>query len=328
MRALAFCLLIASGSSAAAEDGATLARGRELTAAYLEGDTASVFAKMEPGMQRFVRGADGFAQWSAGALADLGEETEVLSETVREDVGFVIYERTSRWSKAAAPWVMRWEIAADGKVAGFAIHPKEDRDPAPTRHRDYVTKTSLRLPFDGEWVVFSGGHTAEQNVHVFQSQQRFAYDMTVARDGRRFRGSGEKLDDFHCWGVPILAPADGTVVTAVGDVPDQAVGSMDQSSLAGNHVILDVGNGEYAVLAHLREGTVRVAAGDAVKAGDELGRCGNSGNTTEPHLHFHLQNSPRLGEGEGLPAFFVDYVADGRPVAQGEPVKGQIVRAR
>ena len=65
-----------------------------------------------------------------------------------------------------------------------------------------------------------------------------------------------------------------------------------------------------------------------MKAGDALGKCGNSGNTTEPHLHFHLQDSPKLGEGEGKPAFFADYVADGKDIERGEPVKGQVVRAR
>lgn len=326
MRALGFFLLLALGFDASADEAATLARGRELTATYLEGDTASVFAQMEPRMQGFVRGADGFAKWSANALAEIGKETEVLSETVREDVGIAVYERTSRWSKSKEPWVIRWEIGPDGKVGGFGIHTQDVREPAPTRHLDYVTKTSLRLPFDGQWTVFSGGRTIEQNVHVVQAQQRFAYDMAITRAGRSYRGAGEALEDYFCWGTPILAPAAGTVVVAVGEQPDQAIGSRERGP--GNHVILDLGNGEYALLGHLRAGSVRVKTGDSVSVGQELGRCGNSGNTSEPHLHFHVQNSPRLGEGEGLPAFFVDYLADGEHVARGEPVKGQVIRAR
>src|SRR3546814_15367827 len=81
------------------------------------------------------------------------------------------------------------------------------------------------------------------------------------------------------------------------------------------------------MLAHLRRGSVAVEAGQQVAAGDELGRCGNSGNTSEPHLHLHLQDAPVFGEGNGLPAFFEDYTADGEVVARGEAVKGQTIRS-
>jgi murein DD-endopeptidase MepM/ murein hydrolase activator NlpD len=90
-------------------------------------------------------------------------------------------------------------------------------------------------------------------------------------------------------------------------------------------VILDHGNGEYSLLAHLRHGSVAVAAGARISAGDKVGECGNSGNTTEPHLHYHLQDTPVFGRAEGLPAQFTGYVADGRPVARGEPVRGQTI---
>lgn len=327
MRALAFFLFLGLGFVASADEAATLAKGRELTATYLKGDTASVFAQMEPRMQGFVGGADAFAKFSASSVAELGKETEVLSETVRQDAGFAIYERTSRCSKVKDPCVIRWEILADGKIAGFGIHTKLDQpEPAPTRHLDYGTKTSLRLPFEGEWTVFNGGRTVEQNHHVVQAQQRFAYDIAIAREGRSYRGAGKTLEDYYCWGAPVVAPSAGTVVAAVDGLRDQPIGSREPG--AGNHLILDLGNGEYAVLGHFRQGSLRVKSGDSVNAGQELGRCGNSGNTTEPHLHFHLQNSPRLGEGEGLPALFVDYVADGKHVARGEPVKGQVVRAQ
>ena len=82
------------------------------------------------------------------------------------------------------------------------------------------------------------------------------------------------------------------------------------------------------MLAHLRQGSVAVGQGQQVAAGDTLGRCGNSGNTSEPHLHFHLQDSPVFGQGNGLPAFFNDYTADGKAVDRGEPVQGQVVSPR
>src|SRR5690606_7128195 len=106
---------------------------------------------------------------------------------------------------------------------------------------------------------------------------------------------------------PVLAPANGTVAHATGDLPDQAIGDTDRANPAGNHVAIDLGNDEYVFLAHLRRGSVAVKEGDTVAEGQVLGRCGNSGNTSEPHLHIHLQTSPILGQGEGLPVFFNSY---------------------
>ena len=95
---------------------------------------------------------------------------------------------------------------------------------------------------------------------------------------------------------------------------------------AGNHVVLDLGHGEYALLAHMQRGSVRVRVGDRVRTGDVLGLTGNSGNSSEPHLHFHVQDRPGLfGGARGLPVSFVDYRADGRRVARGTPVQGQFI---
>ena len=74
--------------------------------------------------------------------------------------------------------------------------------------------------------------------------------------------------------------------------------------------------------------SVRVKPDQLVAEGDTLGLCGNSGNSSEPHLHYHLQNGPAFGAADGLPAFFNDYVADDKPVARGEPVRGQAIRRK
>ena len=99
---------------------------------------------------------------------------------------------------------------------------------------------------------------------------------------------------------------------------------MPTDTPAGNHVVIDHGNGERALYAHLVPGSIPVRVGTTVKRGQALGKCGNSGHSSEPHLHWHLQTA----EGEGLPPRFVDYVADGKPVAKGEPVQGQLLASR
>ena len=109
-------------------------------------------------------------------------------------------------------------------------------------------------------------------------------------------------------------------------LPDNAPGHMDSEHAAGNHVVLDLGHGEYALIAHLERGSVVVKVGDRVRTGQLLGRCGNSGNTSEPHVHIHVQDGPILFLYKGLPVEFSDYFADGKRVAHGIPLQGQFVR--
>jgi murein DD-endopeptidase MepM/ murein hydrolase activator NlpD len=114
----------------------------------------------------------------------------------------------------------------------------------------------------------------------------------------------------------------------VNDLPDNTPGvTTGVRNAAGNHVVLDLGGREYALLAHLQKGSVPVRVGDTVKRGDTLGLCGNSGNSTEPHLHFHLQDRPKLfGDAIGLPVTFFDYIASGKKVMKGSPVQGQSLK--
>lgn len=124
---------------------------------------------------------------------------------------------------------------------------------------------------------------------------------------------------FPAFGAPLLAVADATVVAASDGQRDH----LSRSSLLGlvylmliegnirsiagahrvigNHVILGLGDGTYAVYAHARRGSLRVKAGDTVRAGQQIARCGNSGNSSEPHLHVHLMDSPDLDDARGVP---------------------------
>ncbi len=213
----------------------------------------------------------------------------------------------------------------EGKVGGLFFKPSGGTPPvaAPTRFADYVTKTPLHLPFDGDWFVFWGGRTIEENYHVISVDQRFAYDFLVVRDGTSHRPDAKDNSGYYCWDSPIYAPAEGVVTESVDGIEDNVPGVMNRAAPAGNHVVIDHGNGEYSLLAHFRRGTVTVHVGDHVKAGALIGHSGNSGNSSEPHLHYHLQNGPHFGSGEGLPAPFRDYCADGKPLASGEPRRGQ-----
>jgi hypothetical protein len=216
---------------------------------------------------------------------------------------------------------------AEGKIGGLFFKPSGVAPvAAKTRFGEYVTKTALTLPFDGEWYVFWGGRTVEENYHAVTVDQRFAYDILMMRNGVTHPAGGKANSDYYCFDQPIHAPASGVVTESVDGIEDNVPGVMNPAVPAGNHLVIDHGNGEYSLLAHFRRGTVTVHVGDHVKAGQLLGKCGNSGNSSEPHLHYHLQNGPKFGNGaEGLPAQFLDYCADGKHVDRGEPRKGQAV---
>ncbi|HKT25015.1 MAG TPA: M23 family metallopeptidase [Terriglobales bacterium] len=155
--------------------------------------------------------------------------------------------------------------------------------------------------------------------------QRFAYDFLQLERGWSFRADGVRNEDFICFGQPIYAPASAVVVSTCDGVPDNIPGEMDAKNPLGNYVVLDHGNGEFSFLAHFQIGTVMVRPHAEVEAGDLVGRCGNSGNSSESHLHFHLQNTPEPFIGMGLPAFFCDYLLGGKRVPRGEPVGGQTI---
>ena len=92
--------------------------------------------------------------------------------------------------------------------------------------------------------------------------------------------------------------------------------------MLGNHVVLDVGDGRYAALAHLQHGSATVHAGEHVACGDVVGRCGNSGNSSEPHVHFQLMDHPRALIAAGLPFVFArDGARDGAVPRNGEVIE-------
>lgn len=303
---------------------ATLDRGRATAEAFLAGDMAETWEDLSPDVRGLFGSPEGLETFRGQLTASFGEEAEILTEKVEPGQGAETYVRSARWTGSKAPILVELGIVPDGTVVSFTVRPQPVL--ADSRFLDYQTKTPLRLPFEGEWFVVWGGRTLEQNYHAADRAQRFATDLLIYRDGLTHKGDPQVLDSYLCWDQPILAPAAGTVAFAVNDLPDNPIGSTDPEHPAGNHVVLDFGNGEFAFLGHMREGSVRVQPGTKVAAGEELGRCGNSGNTSEPHLHFHLQTTADLSDGEGLPAFFDGYVADGKPVERGEPQGGQYIR--
>lgn len=165
----------------------------------------------------------------------------------------------------------------------------------------------LRLPFTGRWFVVQGGDTLNVNDHMRVRAQWYAIDFmkTGGPSGRAIvKTTGASVEDFYSWGTEVLAPAAGEVVSAIDSFQDNRVGVKDQNNPGGNQVIIKVDEHTFIFLAHMQKGSVKVKAGDHVTAGEILGLCGNSGNTSGPHIHMHIQDTPTLNHGLGQNLIF------------------------
>jgi murein DD-endopeptidase len=178
----------------------------------------------------------------------------------------------------------------------------------------------------GEWLAANGpsntsGHRRALIPVAGQAHiaQRFAIDWVRLReDGRTFTGDPKDNRNYRCYGDEALAVADAVVVATKDGIPENVPGPASRAvpitleTVGGNHVILDLGQGRYGFYAHLQPGSLRVRVGDKVRRGQVIGLVGNSGNSTEPHLHFHISdaNSP-LGS-DGLPYLLPAFEIQGK----------------
>jgi hypothetical protein len=194
----------------------------------------------------------------------------------------------------------------------------------PSSYDDAPSQVRFRLPIEGAITVAWGGASPDDNYHAGVPAERWAYDLLVTRGGVSHRGDGQVLADYYAYGLPLHSPASGRVVTVRDGEPDVAPGRTRRGQGAGNHVVLEVAPHQYLFMAHLRPGSVAVLPGQYVTAGQIVGAVGNSGHTTEPHVHLHLQDTPVANSGEGIPVFFSTYVvpATGKHVDRGMPTGG------
>ncbi len=178
---------------------------------------------------------------------------------------------------------------------------------------EFAQKTNLIYPFKGRGIVTNAGVT--NGGHRNRSGQ-FAIDVVGLDEhyGVYLTGDGRKSTDYAGWRRVLIAPAAGVVVRARADRPDQPdPENSDPKFFApefpnggdpGNHLVIDHGNGEFSMLAHLQAGSVLVKVGDRVAQGQPLGKLGSSGDTETPHLHYQLQSGRDHEWSDGLPCKF------------------------
>lgn len=180
------------------------------------------------------------------------------------------------------------------------------------------------LPFFGEWEV-SQGHNGDI---THKGAWKNAWDFIISdKKGKQFKGDGDFAEDYYCFGKAITAPFDGVVVEVVNSISDNLIGEIDTKNNWGNTVIIKHSNLIFSKLCHLKHQSVEVKVGDSVQKGQLLGKCGNSGRSPFPHLHFQFQSTPYIGSPT------LDYPL-GHYLLKGEkynlmtfsiPIKGQVI---
>jgi hypothetical protein len=212
------------------------------------------------------------------------------------------------------------------KIIGLWFLPPTPVLPVPEKH-----ETKLTLPFNGLWIVAWGGDTKQLNHHHDVPNQKYAFDLFITgENGKTHKGDGTKNEDYYAFGKEVLAPADGTVTDVIRGVRDNKPGSMNPYSALGNAVVIKHKENEISVIAHFKKGSIKVEEGQIIKQGQLLGLCGNSGNSSEAHIHYHLQNTPIIQDGTGIKCFFENVIVTkddkNSSSKRHSPVKGELIR--
>jgi len=190
---------------------------------------------------------------------------------------------------------------------------------------DYKTKTNLILPFRNTLMVSNGGRNSETNNHFRPASQGpqnqlYAYDFRTETTGKEV-----SLEDYPVFGIEVISPGDGVVAQVVDGSFDCVPGKADRGVGVGNMVIINHQNGEYSLLCHFKHDSICVKVGEHLKQGQLLGLCGNTGNTSQPHIHYNLQDNLPSYEANALPAQFRTILVDGKKKTNYEPVRFQQV---
>lgn len=192
-----------------------------------------------------------------------------------------------------------------GMVASPLMHgfdsPSIDNNTASVSHG---------LPFDNEWVVVNGGVTKTLSHSWSIQTQRYAYDfIQLDEKGKSHKDEGLQLEDYYCYGQPIIATCEGIVREVVDIYPDSVINKQhDIDKLArdirGNYIVIKNVDSTYSFYGHLKPKSIGVKEGQSIQKGDLLALCGNSGFSSEPHLHFHIQDKPSFYCSSGIPIQF------------------------
>lgn len=193
-------------------------------------------------------------------------------------------------------------------IKPYVVFPESDKK--------YSQNTYI-MPIKEEWFVFWGGVNEFVNYHYAYEAQRYAYDLVIMKNDSTFKDSPNVNENYYAFNKEVTAPADGKVIKVVNHLEDNIPGEMYEMEPAGNVIIIEHTNHEYSMVAHLKKNSCLVQQGDTVKQGDVIALCGNSGNSSEAHIHFQVMDAPDLLNCQSLRIRFADGL---------EPIQGDVVK--
>jgi murein DD-endopeptidase len=275
-------------------------------------------------------GTDLTARLARPGLPQTNQEKQRVGGGMRA----IVYIWLTVDAPTAVPVLLRHRITASlGGPAGTAGSDAPRSEPIEVKGEGGEIKVAGAGPLvispplrGGEWLAANGPANASGHRRALipvggrsHIAQRFAIDWVQLReDGLTSTGDKLKNENYRCYGAEALAVADGMVVAVKDGIPQNIPGANSRAvpitleTVGGNHVIVDLGHGRYAFYAHLQPGSLRVKPGDRVRRGQVLGLVGNSGNSTEPHLHFHISNANSPLASDGLPYAFESFEQQGQ----------------
>jgi len=267
----------------------------------------------------------------------IGSDIKLAGPILDRDRALLILEQVFAFSGARDTLRVRVHGNVSGHAAEF---------PGSIPIKSEFAKNKYIFPLRGIW--FAGWGASFHTGHRWGAPEEFALDIAkLGGDGLTHRGDGTKFEDYYAYGAEVLTASDGRVIKAANDQPEdpsamQRPGETQEAyfarlqkeqgerlakgltAITGNYVMIDHGKNEYSLYAHLQPGSVRVHVGDQVKAGEVIGKLGSSGNSTEPHLHFHVCDKPDPLMCAGIPMNFsnvtIQWADLPRPIQSGDIV--------
>jgi murein DD-endopeptidase MepM/ murein hydrolase activator NlpD len=267
----------------------------------------------------------------------IGSDIKLAGPILDRNRGLLIVEQVFAFRGARDTLRARVHGNVDGHAAEFtgSIPIKSE-----------FAQNNYIFPLRGVWYVGYGAsfHTG----HRWAIPEEFALDIAkVGESGLSHKGDGTRFDDYYAYGADVLAAADGRVTSVANDQQEDPSAmqrpnetqeayfarlqkeqgerlAKGLTAITGNYVMIDHGKNEYSLYAHLQPGSVGIRVGDQVKAGDVIGKLGSSGNSTEPHLHFHVCDKPDPLMCAGIPVNFsnitIQWADLPRPIQSGDVV--------
>ncbi|WP_445383048.1 peptidoglycan DD-metalloendopeptidase family protein [Robiginitalea sp. IMCC43444] len=259
------------------------------------------------------------------------ENTSEFMDEVRSGFGLIEKMKYSGTYNSAHVYSTTFEkgksdiyfnLSSQNQIGSWFI-PRNRAENAPRLERN---TTEMIFPFKEEAFVYWGGEKRDINYHMEDLNQQYAYDILMVANGAPYNGDPEKNESFFVFGKDIMAPCDARVYKVIDGIQDNRPGEVNTENLTGNTIILQTVKNEYLLFAHIKHNSIQVKEGELVKQGQVIAQCGNSGNTTQAHLHLQLQNTPDLYNTIGAKLYFKEIQVNGEIRKDYMPVKEDFVK--